>query len=436
MTSEAACRPPSSAFKLNAICEKLARSSDPEDLAAAMAAGGDDACADDAPDDLCSPRAPPLLREPAEEDDLLDDERPQGALNGALTDDNSDDNEADDGAPDDGPLVAAGAPMPTGAAFSEVPCPWPDTDSALDGRLRNKRKNFQPKNIASAVFADSDEEEDDDDERGEEQPTHPPPLLRLVHDVAQDGDDEDDDGAASPTASFQEAASVALPSMTPPPSTCAEGVVAATTGREEGPLDLSDCGSMRRKSQQPVKRVLFNSALAAEGGGLVLPRPANFPGAAVVDLSGGAGVSVGRRSEEEEDDVPTSAAEDGRSSASLPSPLRLQSVCNDSHAPTAGSGGGGSSPFLGSRQHHLHHHHHHHHPTHQHQHPPQPHVPQHQHRAADASLMKDYAENTMKELLSMYGLHDVVESITKHVPLHHFSSGESVTLPRFCAFTK
>lgn len=42
----------------------------------------------------------------------------------------------------------------------------------------------------------------------------------------------------------------------------------------------------------------------------------------------------------------------------------------------------------------------------------------------DASMMKDYAETTMKELLGMYGLNDVVESITKNVPLQNFSSGK------------
>ncbi|KAK8779977.1 hypothetical protein V5799_018682 [Amblyomma americanum] len=283
MTSEAACRPPSSAFKLNAICEKLARTSDPEDLAAVMAAGGDDACADEAPDDLCSPRAPPL-REPAEEDDLDDDERPQAALNGALTDDNSDDNEADDGPPDPLAVSSSAASMPTGAAFSEVPCPWPDTESALDGRMRNKRKNFQPKNIAAAVFADSDEEDDEDDQDSEQR--MPPPSS--VQDAAQDGEG---DGAVSPSSTcFKE---VASSSVTPPPvltTACTEGGV-SSAGREEGPLDLSDCGSMRRKSQQPVKRVLFNSALTAEGGGLALPKLSCFP-EAVVDLSGGVG---GRR---------------------------------------------------------------------------------------------------------------------------------------------
>ncbi|XP_023240529.1 uncharacterized protein LOC111638988 [Centruroides sculpturatus] len=48
----------------------------------------------------------------------------------------------------------------------------------------------------------------------------------------------------------------------------------------------------------------------------------------------------------------------------------------------------------------------------------------------DASMMKDYAETTMKELLGMYGLNDVVESITKNVPLQNFSSGK---MPQFYA---
>ncbi|XP_076365367.1 zinc finger protein castor homolog 1-like isoform X3 [Tachypleus tridentatus] len=42
----------------------------------------------------------------------------------------------------------------------------------------------------------------------------------------------------------------------------------------------------------------------------------------------------------------------------------------------------------------------------------------------DASMMRDYAESTMKELLSIYGLNDVVDSITNHVPLQNFSSGK------------
>jgi hypothetical protein len=43
---------------------------------------------------------------------------------------------------------------------------------------------------------------------------------------------------------------------------------------------------------------------------------------------------------------------------------------------------------------------------------------------ADASAMREYAENTMKELLGIYGLNDMAESITKHVPIGNFSSGE------------
>jgi hypothetical protein len=40
--------------------------------------------------------------------------------------------------------------------------------------------------------------------------------------------------------------------------------------------------------------------------------------------------------------------------------------------------------------------------------------------------MKEYAENTMKELLSIYGLNspDMAETITKNVPIANFSSGE------------
>lgn len=56
------------------------------------------------------------------------------------------------------------------------------------------------------------------------------------------------------------------------------------------------------------------------------------------------------------------------------------------------------------------HHYHHHHP----------------HQGTDASAMKEYAENTMKELLSIYGLNspDMAETITKNVPIANFSSGE------------
>jgi len=43
---------------------------------------------------------------------------------------------------------------------------------------------------------------------------------------------------------------------------------------------------------------------------------------------------------------------------------------------------------------------------------------------ADASAMREYAENTMKELLGIYGLNDMAESITKHVPIGNFSSGQ------------
>jgi hypothetical protein len=58
----------------------------------------------------------------------------------------------------------------------------------------------------------------------------------------------------------------------------------------------------------------------------------------------------------------------------------------------------------------LSHYHHHHHPQ----------------QGTDASAMKEYAENTMKELLSIYGLNspDMAETITKNVPIANFSSGE------------
>lgn len=47
--------------------------------------------------------------------------------------------------------------------------------------------------------------------------------------------------------------------------------------------------------------------------------------------------------------------------------------------------------------------------------------------SADASAMKDYAEDTMKELLGLYGLNnEMVESITQNVPLQNFSSGKSL----------
>ncbi|XP_049782787.1 uncharacterized protein LOC126184438 [Schistocerca cancellata] len=44
----------------------------------------------------------------------------------------------------------------------------------------------------------------------------------------------------------------------------------------------------------------------------------------------------------------------------------------------------------------------------------------------DAPAMKEYAENTMKELLSIYGLSgaDMAETITKNVPIANFSSGK------------
>jgi hypothetical protein len=50
----------------------------------------------------------------------------------------------------------------------------------------------------------------------------------------------------------------------------------------------------------------------------------------------------------------------------------------------------------------------------------------HHQQGTDASAMKEYAENTMKELLSIYGLNspDMAENITKNVPIANFSSGE------------
>lgn len=42
----------------------------------------------------------------------------------------------------------------------------------------------------------------------------------------------------------------------------------------------------------------------------------------------------------------------------------------------------------------------------------------------DASAMREYAESTMKELLGIYGLNDLAESITKHVPIANFASGK------------
>lgn len=44
--------------------------------------------------------------------------------------------------------------------------------------------------------------------------------------------------------------------------------------------------------------------------------------------------------------------------------------------------------------------------------------------ATDASTMKLYAERTMKELLSIYGLNDMAETIANNVPLSNFSPGK------------
>ena len=42
----------------------------------------------------------------------------------------------------------------------------------------------------------------------------------------------------------------------------------------------------------------------------------------------------------------------------------------------------------------------------------------------DAAAIKDYAQSTMNELLSIYGLNDEAESIVKDVPLQNFASGK------------
>jgi len=46
--------------------------------------------------------------------------------------------------------------------------------------------------------------------------------------------------------------------------------------------------------------------------------------------------------------------------------------------------------------------------------------------AGEANAMKKYAENTMRELLSIYGLNsnEMPESITKSVDLANFSAGK------------
>ncbi|XP_035208534.1 zinc finger protein castor homolog 1-like isoform X2 [Stegodyphus dumicola] len=43
---------------------------------------------------------------------------------------------------------------------------------------------------------------------------------------------------------------------------------------------------------------------------------------------------------------------------------------------------------------------------------------------AEGATMKDYAENTMKELLGMYGLNDATEAMPSHTPIHNYSSGK------------
>ncbi|CAN8015876.1 unnamed protein product [Ixodes persulcatus] len=280
MTSETACRPPSSAFKLNAICEKLARGPDDTPDLMAAASGDDTSAADDVtPDDVATGR--------------------------------------------EGGGGSRGTTVASAGFGGEVPCAWPDTDSALDGRMRNKRKNFQPKNIAAAVFADSDEEEDEDEEVPSESRL---PSERDAVDLV--GDDE-----ATVVASMRFKRSTTTAPLSP---VAAEGGAPQTpaAGREEGPLDLSDAGSMRRKSQ-PVKRVVLNSVTTEGAGGSgVVPssRRGRFP-AVVVDLSGN------RRSDEDESTTGTMGLKESEErSSSLPSspqPLLVRP-----------SGDGASSPFV------------------------------------------------------------------------------------------
>lgn len=43
---------------------------------------------------------------------------------------------------------------------------------------------------------------------------------------------------------------------------------------------------------------------------------------------------------------------------------------------------------------------------------------------AEGATMKDYAENTMKELLGMYGLNDGPDAATSHASIHNYTSGK------------
>ncbi len=51
-------------------------------------------------------------------------------------------------------------------------------------------------------------------------------------------------------------------------------------------------------------------------------------------------------------------------------------------------------------------------------------APTHVESTTDATVLKDYAQNTVSELLSIYGFGDEAESVTQSVPLLNFSSGK------------
>lgn len=253
-----------------------------------MAASGDDAGADDVlPDDTgggssSSPRVPPSHgADPAsggtttleddddfeeEEDDVEEDEDDFGendqreALNGALTDNS--DNERDGSSVNDngrGKVPVSSTPVTTGA-FGEVPCPWPDTDSALEGRMRNKRKNFQPKNIAaSAVFTDSNEEEDSDDDLTQQRQQSP--ADHYVNRVDVDGDRNVISMSLrrSMTTAPLEVSPSSSPVVTEEDNRVTGVLVGVPERGDDAPLDLSDSGASMRRKSQPVKRVALNS---------------------------------------------------------------------------------------------------------------------------------------------------------------------------------
>jgi len=57
--------------------------------------------------------------------------------------------------------------------------------------------------------------------------------------------------------------------------------------------------------------------------------------------------------------------------------------------------------------------------------PPLPHGHPTTNRPHDASDMKEYAQNTVRELLEIYGLNtDVADAITNNVPMVNFSTGK------------